>query len=147
MRMAWMALIEQTGQEESLPSQTLFAQSMQKKLWPQGTKAWVTLPSEHTRHFEEPNRESEGLALFGGEGLDVTEAVGYDQILEIAVELSKLGDSPRPSSLSFELQMAPRSPRPPAFEELLEQDPELEKAPVLPVDEVMVGNGSVAESM
>lgn len=68
-------------------------------------------------------------------------------MLEIAVVLSKLGDSPKPSSLSFELQMAPKSPRPPALDELLEQEPELEKAPVLPVDDVIVGKGSVVASM
>lgn len=86
--------------------------------------------------------------LLAGDGLDGADTVdGYDQMLLNAVVLSKLGESPSPSSRSLELQMAPRSPRPPVLEELLEQEPELEKAPELPVEEVMAGNVSELGSM
>lgn len=60
-------------------------------------------------------------------------------MLDKAVDVSKLGESPRPSSLSVEPQMVPKS-LPPILEELLEQEPELEKAPLLPVEDVIVGN-------
>lgn len=145
--MAWMAGMEHTGHWASLPSQTLFAQSMQKKLCPQGTKACVTLLSVQTRHFVlEESRESAGLVLLVGDGLVGAGTVGYDHILDSAVDVSKLGESPKPSSLSVEPQIVPKS-LPPVLEELLEQEPELENAPLLPVDEVMVGNGSVCGSI
>lgn len=145
--MAWMAGREQTGHWASLPSHTRLAHSMQKKLWPHGTRACVTLASVHTRHLVvELSSESAGLVLLAGEGREGADTVGYDQMLDNAVDVSKLGESPRPSSRSLELQIAPRS-RPPLLEELLEQEPELEKAPLLPVDDVMAGNVSVEGSM
>lgn len=83
-----------------------------------------------------------GLTLAAGDGLDVSETVGNDQILDVAVDVSKLGDSPKPSSLSMDVfQIDTRSPILPGPLELeleLEQDPELENAPELPVDDVMV---------
>lgn len=101
----------------------------------------------HTKHLVvELSNESAGLVLLAGDGLDGAVTVGYDQMLDRAVDVSKLGESPKPSSLSFELQIAPRS-LPPLLDELLEHDPELEKAPLLPVDEVIVGNVSVGCSM
>lgn len=148
MRMACMAGREQTGHWPSPPSHTLFAQSMQKKLWPHGTKACVTLASLHTRHLVvELNSESAGLVLLAGDGREGADTVGYDQMLDRAVDESKLGESPNPSSRSLELQMAPKSLPPPLLDELLEHEPELEKAPLLPVDEVIAGNVSAAGSM
>lgn len=143
--MAVVAGIEQTGHCGS-PSTMSIAQSIQKKLCPQGIRACVTLASLHTKHLAELSRESVGLVLLAGDGREGTLALGYDQMLESIAELSKLGDSPEPSSLSFEFQIAPKSPRPPELEELLEQEPELEKALVLPVDDDMVGNESVLGS-
>lgn len=84
--------------------------------------------------------------LFAGDGRDGCETGGYDQMLDNAVDVSKLGESPSPSSRSLELQIAPKS-RPPELDELLELELELEKAPLLPVDEVMFGNVSVVGSM
>lgn len=139
-----MAGDEQTGHCGSLVSHTRFAQSTQKKLWPQGRSACVTLASPQIKHFAEPSSESAGLVELAGDGRDGA-TLGYDQILERAVVVfSKLGDSPSPSSL--ELQMAPRSPRPPELDELLEHEPLLEKAPELPVDDVIVGKASVGVS-
>lgn len=152
MRIACSAGSEQNGHCASLPSHTRLAHSMQKKLWPHGTSACVTLPSLQTKHFAELSSESAGLVLFAGDGRDGTDeaaaaGLGYDQMLLSAVEESKLGESPSPSSRSFELQIAPRSPRPPELEDDDEHEPELEKAPVLPVDEVMLGNASACGSM
>lgn len=101
------------------------------------------MASPHTKHFAELSRESAGLVLFAGDGLEGA-TLGYDQMLDSAVVFSKLGESPKPSSL--ELQMAPRSPLPPELEELLEHDPELENAPELPVEDVIVGKVSVGVS-
>lgn len=101
-----------------------------------------------TRHLvDELSKESTGLVLLAGEGLDGAVTVGYDQMFDKAVEESKLGESPRPSSLSLEVQIAPRSLPPPLLEELLEHEPELEKAPLLPVDDVIGGKVSVDGSM
>lgn len=141
-----MAGREQTGHWASVPSHTRLAHSMQKKLCPQGTRACVTFASLHTRHLAELSRESAGLVLFAGDGRDGCETGGYDQMLDNAVDVSKLGESPSPSSRSLELQIAPKS-RPPELDELLELELELEKAPLLPVDEVMFGNVSVVGSM
>lgn len=154
--MAWETGIRHTGHCASEPSQSLVAHSMQKKLWPHGTRACVTLASLHSEHLMDPRSESTGLTLFVGEGRDGV-TCGYAQMLESAVAVSKLGESPSPSSRSLELHMAPRSPRPPEeVEELLElQDPELEKDepeelenPLL-VDEVIVGkvSGSAKEKI
>lgn len=91
-----------------------------------------------------------GLTLADGDGLLVSDTVGNDQMLEVAVDVSKLGDSPKPSSRSSDVfQMDTRSPMRPGpllLDELLEHDPELEKAPELPVDDVMAGKGSAAGS-
>lgn len=146
MRIACIAGIEQTGHCGSLDSQTRLAQSRQNKLWPQGTRAPVTSLSPQTTHSRLPlaRSESVGLTLAAGDGLEVSETVGNDQMLDVAVEVSKLGDSPSPSSLSrdvFQIETrSPILPGPLELEELLEHDPELEKAPELPVDEVIVGN-------
>ncbi|CAH2012902.1 unnamed protein product [Acanthoscelides obtectus] len=135
--MAWMAGRLQTGHWASLPSQTLLAQSTQKKLWPQGTSAWVTLASEHTRHLvAELSNESAGEVLLEGEGRVGAETEAALAGLAPPADAG-VGESPSPSSLSLPLQMAPRSL--PLLLELLEHDPELEKAPLLPVDEVMAG--------
>lgn len=75
--MVWIAGREHTGHWASFPSHTLLAQSMQKKLWPHGTRACVTLASLHTKHFVlEESRESAGLVLFVGLGLEGTATVG-----------------------------------------------------------------------
>lgn len=142
-----MAGMEHTGHCASLPSHTRLAQSMQKKLWPHGTNAWVTLPSPHTKHLVvlmvELRRESAGLVLLGGDGRVGAATVGKVQMFDNPALLSKLGESPRPSSLSLEAQIAPRSARPPELDELLlEQEPALEKAPELPVEEVILLKGS-----
>lgn len=133
----------QAGHTGSEPSQTRFAQSIQYKLCPHGTKAPVTSLSPHTKHslFAEPNNESVGDTLVAGEGLEVSVTPGNDQMLDVVVELSKLGDSPIPSSRSV-FQIDTKSlillPWCPELLELLEHEPELEKAPVLPVDEPIV---------
>lgn len=98
------------------------------------------------------NKESAGLVLLVGDGLVGAGTDGYDQILDNAVDVSKLGESPSPSSRSVDPQIVPRSlpPPPPLLvDELLleEHDPELENAPLLLVDEVMVGKESVEGSM
>lgn len=91
-------------------------------------------------------KESVGDAEAVGDGRVVIPVVllddGNDQMLEVAVEVSKLGDSPIPSSLSkLEFQMETRSPRRPPDEELLElMDPDELKAPEL-VDEVREVDG------
>lgn len=134
MRMAVLAGIEHTGHDGS-PSTMSVAHSIQKKLCPHGISACVTRASLHTKQ----RSESVGLVLFAGDGrVAALATLGYDQILDSAVLLSKLGESPAVSS--FELQIAPRSPRPPELDELLEHDPELENAPVL-------GNGSLPKSI
>lgn len=48
--MAWVAGVRQAGHSGSLLPQMRTAQSMQKRLWPQGTSAAITSPSEHTTH-------------------------------------------------------------------------------------------------
>lgn len=146
--MAWIVGKVHTGHAASELSQMRLAQSEQKKLCPHGTNACVTLASMQTMHFADPSNESTGLVLFAGDGREGADVVeGYVQMLDNAVVLSKLGESPIPSSRSLELQMAPKSPRPPVLDELLEQDPELEKAPELPVEDVMFGNASPEGSM
>lgn len=145
MRIACIAGVEHTGHCDSLDSHTRLAHSKQNILCPHGISTPVTSLSPHTTHSRLPlSRESVGLTLAAGDGLDAKDTVGNDQILEVVVDVSKLGDSPKPSSLSKDVfQMDPRSPTVPGPLELeleLEQDPELEKAPELPVDEVMLGN-------
>lgn len=48
--MAWVAGVRQAGHSGSLLPQMRTAQSMQKRLWPQGTSAAITSPSAHTTH-------------------------------------------------------------------------------------------------
>lgn len=48
--MAWVAGVRQAGHSGSLFPQMRTAQSMQKRLWPQGTNAAMASPSEHTTH-------------------------------------------------------------------------------------------------
>lgn len=126
--MAWQTWSLHTGQVGFVVSHSRSPHSMQKRLWPQGTRAAVTsLSPQTTQSLFPPLRDSAGEAELGGEGR-VT--VGKDQILEEAVAVSKEGESPRPSSLSRDmLQIDPRSPRPvpPEFEELddAELHPEL----------------------
>lgn len=48
--MAWVAGVRQAGHSGSLLPQIRTAQSMQKRLWPQGTSAAITSPSAHTTH-------------------------------------------------------------------------------------------------
>lgn len=125
--MGWMTVWWQTGQVGSELVQSRVAQSMQKRLWPQGTRAALTSLSLQTWQSRLPTRLSVGEAECGGDGL-----AENDQMLEEAVAVSKEGESPRPSSLSSEVpQIEPRSPRPvvPEAEEL----EEAELQPELPV--------------
>lgn len=144
--MAWTAGMEHTGHCGSLVSQTRLAHSRQNRLCPQGTSAPVTSLSPQTTHSRllEPSSESVGLTLAAGDGLEVRDTVGNDQMLDVAVDVSKLGDSPSPSSRSRDVfQMDTRSPMRPGpllLDELLEHEPLLENAPELPVDDVIVGN-------
>lgn len=48
--MAWVAGVWQAGHSGWLLPQMRTAQSMQKRLWPQGTSAAITSPSAHTTH-------------------------------------------------------------------------------------------------
>lgn len=48
--MAWVAGVRQAGHSGSLLPQMRTAQSMQNRLWPQGTSAAITSPSAHTTH-------------------------------------------------------------------------------------------------
>jgi hypothetical protein len=48
--MAWVAGVRQAGHSGSLLPQMRTAQSMQKRLWPQGTSAAMASPSVHTTH-------------------------------------------------------------------------------------------------
>lgn len=59
--MAWVAGVRQAGHSGSLFPQMRTAQSMQKRLWPQGTKAAMASPSAHTTH-------SRAKAAAGGPG-------------------------------------------------------------------------------
>lgn len=139
MRMAVVAVSLHLGHFGGTFSRTSIAHSIQKKLCPQGISACVTLPSWHSVHRAELlNKESVGLVLFAGDGrVGALATLGYDQMLESAVVPSKPGESP-PAVVesSFEFQIAPKSPRPPELDELLEHEPLLENAPVL-------GNGSL----
>ena len=142
---------------------------------PHGTKAASTSFSPHTRQSRRPAgpvpplplptsppklprlvKESVGETEAAGDGRPAGAdglPEGNDQMLEGAVAVSKGGDSPSPSSRSkLPFQIDSKSPRllpcpadPVELEEEL-QDPDEEKAPVLPVDDVMVGKemGTVA---
>lgn len=129
--MGWMTVWWQTGQVGSALAQRRVAQSMQKRLWPQGTRAAFTSRSLHTWQSRLPTRLSVGEAECGGDG-----RAENDQMLEEAVAVSKEGDSPIPSSLSRDVpQMEPRSPSPvpPEAEEL--EDAELQPELPLRVDD------------
>lgn len=159
----------QTGQSGvASASHTRLAQSKQKRLCPHGTRAASTSFSPHTRQSRRPPLPAPPLLPLTSppklprlvsESVGETDAAGdgrvtgtdeppdgKDQMLEGAVAVSNDGDSPSPSSRSrLPFQIDTKSPRrlpwPPEPDELEEelQDPDDEKAPVLPVDDVMVG--------
>lgn len=66
--MAWVAGVRQAGHSGSLFPQMRTAQSIQKRLWPQGTNAAMASPSEHTTH-------SRAKAAAGGAAADAEEFV------------------------------------------------------------------------
>lgn len=51
--MAWVTALWHTGHCGSVFSQMRLAHSMQKRLWPQGTRAAITSLSKHTMHSRE----------------------------------------------------------------------------------------------
>jgi len=129
--MAWQTWILQAGQVGLVDSHSPSPHSMQKRLWPQGTRAAVTSRSPQMTHsLLAPLRDSAGDVELGGEG---RATVGKDQMLDDAVAVSKDGESPSPSSLSRDmLQMDPKSPNPVAPE--LEELDEAELHPELPAE-------------
>lgn len=56
--MAWVAGVRQAGHSGSLLPQMRTAQSMQKRLWPQGTSAAMTSLSKHTEQSRLPLRRN-----------------------------------------------------------------------------------------
>lgn len=51
--MAWVAGVWHAGHSGSALPQMRMAHSMQKRLWPQGTRAAITSLSKHTMHSRE----------------------------------------------------------------------------------------------
>lgn len=149
------------GQVGSGPSQRREAQSKQKKLCPQGTRAaLISLSPQTTQSLLVPRlmpvmlaRESVGEAEAAGEGLVVIPVVlvedGNDHMFEEVVVVSKPGDSPIPSSRSkLEFQIETRSPSRPFDDELLVElnEPDELNAPELAEDVSEVGGNILSVS-